>query len=180
MTKSRKLTALGVLVMTGAVSLAACSSGTNSSAAKTGTSSSAKSATGTPSQTGSNPGSSFCNGLTNSQSESAQLATTMAQAVQSGNVSTAKQALDSVLTTIAQDLNTVESKMSSVPANVQAAITTVNNFFTQAKTAIANTTSLSQMGMAMAGLDTQQLKDASATLAGYAASQCGVTPSTTG
>jgi hypothetical protein len=178
MTRYRASITVGMLVVTGALGLTACSSSTTSaSASRTGTSS--NSATATPSKAGSNPGSSFCVSLADSQAKSAQLATAMTQAVASGSFATAKQALSSVLATIAQDLVKVEAQMTSVPSDVQAAITTVNNFFTQAQSAIANTTSMSELGQAIAGLDTPQLKAASATLTQYAASQCGVTTSAT-
>ncbi|HYA67423.1 MAG TPA: hypothetical protein VED63_01710 [Acidimicrobiales bacterium] len=154
------------------MTLAACSLSTTSSTA-------AKSASSASSQAGANSVSSFCRYLVNSQSETSQLTTTMTQAIASANVTTAKQALDSLLSTIDQDLAMAESKIGAVAADIQAAITTVNNFFAEAKTAIANATSLSQMGTAMAGLDTQQLEDAGETLTAYANSQCGTATSTT-
>ena len=177
MTRYRISITVGSMVVAGALGLTACSSSTTSAPASgTGTSSKA---TAAPSRSGSSPGSSFCVSLADSQAKSAQLATAMAQAVESGSFATAKQELSSVLDTIAQDLSKVEAQMTSAPSDVQSAITTVNTFFTQAQSAIAGATGMTELGQAIAALDTPQLKAASATLTQYAQSQCGATTSAT-
>jgi len=179
--QTRKASLL-VLLLLGIVGLAACGSGsTNQAAERTSTSNTSSEipARTTPTQAGSNPGSSFCGALINEQSTAHQLVSALTQSLESADVELTKKSLAAVFNAISNDIAVVEKSMKSAPDNVQAAVTTVNSFITQAQAAIANVANETGAESALASLDYSELRDASTTLADYSTSHCSSATSTT-
>jgi hypothetical protein len=162
---------LGTMVVPCALALAACSSGSSTSAASSNTPPSSVSAT-TPQ--GANPGSGFCSELNAENAKLGHLGQTFSAAVASHNLASIKQTLGTYLTSAADAMVKVEASMSSAPANVQAALATVNQFFSQLRSAVANASTLKQLETSLgAAGNPAQLQAAGKTLDAYTTSQCG-------
>jgi hypothetical protein len=78
-----------------------------------------------------------------------------------------------------KDEGPAESALSSAPANVQAAMKGLFAFITNYKTAIANSTSITQLATSIASsANTSGVEQDSLTLANYVRTQCGTTTTT--
>jgi hypothetical protein len=169
------------MLFVAAVSLASCKSHSTASVASGPASSPASSPAGstggTASQTpapGSNPLSSFCTQLQAERAKSAQLGKQFASAVTTPDLASIKKNFDAFFATEAQSIARVEATMTSAPADVQAALKVVNQFFLQLKSTIDNATSLQQFETSMRQYaHAKQLAAAGKVLANYTRSQCG-------
>ncbi len=83
-----------------------------------------------------------------------------------------KNSLESFVAGSVDTLANVEAEMASAPANVQAAVTVLDQFFTQARTATKSATNLTQLKTAVASLLNDQVNTASATLTDYSNLLC--------
>jgi hypothetical protein len=121
-----------------------------------------------------------CTNLNGYQTKSSNFATGLAQAFESGNVTSIKQALVTELNTLNQAITAAESQTkSSSPANVKAAFTTISNVFKQLATAVQNAQTLPEIETALQGIgNNPNLKSASETLGAYYDSYCGITTTT--
>lgn len=175
---------LGAIVVSSAMVLAACTSSSSSptnaappsatAPAPTGSTSTGTTSTGTQ---GANPGSDFCTLLKAEKAKAAKLGTTIGTAFASNDFATTKKTLTAYFAAVGQALAQVEASMSSAPANVQAALQTVNVFFSQLQSSVASASSLTELQTNIsAAANTANLKQAGATLKAYTTSQCG-TPS---
>jgi len=116
----------------------------------------------------------FCDQLKTSQGTLATQTSQYAKAVETGNFAGIKSTLSTFFHKAEGQLATVESTMTGAPANVQAALTTVNQTYTRMVSAVDNSTSLTQLSAAFVALDKNpSLKPAFATLTAYGESQCG-------
>jgi hypothetical protein len=169
------------VLLAAAMVLTACSSGSKPAAASSSTpavaaQSSTPAALPTGTVAGSNTGSSFCGDLTAARTYFASLEPTLIKGAESGSYATYKADMGSFLSKALNGLAAVESTMTGAPANVQAALTVVNKAYLSMQTAVASSTSLTSLGLAMEGIlgrNENQLKAASNTLTAYAVSQCG-------
>ena len=162
---------LGTIVVSVALVLSACSK-SSTPAASTALGSSGAPA---PSLQGVNPGGGFCSELKTENAKSAQFSKTFGTAAASQNITSIKQTLGTYFTQAEGEIARVEATMTSAPANVQAALTTINHYFSQLQSAISSATSMQQLEASMASLgkDAASLKGAAETLKAYATSQCG-------
>jgi hypothetical protein len=102
------------------------------------------------------------------------------QGMASGNYAAVKQAMLSDINLSLKEEGPAESALSSAPANVQAAMMGLFGFVTSYKTAIANSTSITQLETSIVSLaGTSQVEADSLTLANYVTAQCGTTTTTT-
>jgi hypothetical protein len=121
-----------------------------------------------------------CTALNTEQTQSSKLATTLEQAFASGNFATIKSAMLAEFNDLNTDVAKAGAVLSSAPANVKAAFATIGQAFTQLKTAIANSTSLTQLESSFQALGTNtKFTAAGQVLASYFGSKCGsTTPAT--
>jgi prophage DNA circulation protein len=123
---------------------------------------------------GANPGGDFCTLLKAEKVKAAKLSSTISTAFATNDFATTKKALTAYFDALAQDLAQVEASMTDAPADVQAAVQTVNQFFTQLQSSLANASSLTDLQTSFtANLDTAALKSAGKVLSAYTTSQCG-------
>ena len=162
-----------------AVVLSACgsaSTGKTSGAAASTTSAAASTAasTGSPTLSGGTAATGpFCAQLKTSQGTLATQSSQYVKAIEAGNFAGIKSALSAFFHKVEGQLATVESTMTGAPANVQSALTTVNETYTKMVSAVDNSTSLPQMSAAFVSLGKDPaLKPALATIAAYGKSQC--------
>jgi hypothetical protein len=121
-----------------------------------------------------------CTDLGGEQTKTSQLETSLEQAFASGNFATIKQAMLAEFTELDQAIAEAQSELSSAPADVKAAFTTVANAFKQLEASIQSSTSLPQLELAFTSLGSNaQLKSASEILSSYYDSECGITTTTT-
>ncbi len=121
-----------------------------------------------------------CTALNTEQTQSSKLATTLEQAFASGNFATIKAAMLAEFTNLGTDVSKAKALLSSAPANVKAAFATIAQAFTQLKTTIANSTSLTGLESSLQALGTNtQLTAAGQVLASYFGTKCPSTTSTT-
>lgn len=172
--------ALRLVVVTCAVLLAGCKSSSSTVAASSAppASSAAPSSTESASSVpGANPGSALCLQIAAEKAKVSQLSTTLGTAFASQDLATVKSTLKTYFAAVAQVMGEVESSMSSAPANVQAALVTVNGFFTQLQSAVDSAKSMQELQTSITGIgNTKQMAAASKTLAAYTTSQCGSQP----
>jgi hypothetical protein len=164
---------LAAIVFSGAMVLSACNSSStpDTSSPAAGTGATTPAATSNP---GANPTSDFCTQLKTENAKFAQLGKTFGAAIASHDFATTKQTLATYFSAVAQAMSEVEASMSSAPADVQAALQTVNQYFSQLQSEIANASSLKQLETSLAAQgNSAQLKAAGATLSAYSKSQCG-------
>lgn len=140
--------------------------------------------TKTVSKGGLNPGSKLCATLSDAQSSSGNVGTAIEKSIEqgmaSGNYAAVKQAMLSDINLSLKEEGPAESALSSAPANVQAAMKGLFGFVTSYKTAIANSTSITQLETSIVSLaGTSQVEADSLTLANYVTAQCGTTTTTT-
>jgi hypothetical protein len=103
-----------------------------------------------------------------------KLGSTLGTAIASNDFATTKQTLAAFFATTGQGLAQVETTMTDAPANVQAALTVVNQYFSQLQSVIASSTSMKQLETSMASqANNAQIKAAGQTLDAYTKSQCG-------
>jgi len=170
-----------LLIVAVALVASACGSAsvakTAGAAAATATSASATAAasSGSPTLSGGTAATGpFCDQLKASQGTLATQTSQYAKAVESGNFAGIKSTLAAFFHKAEGQLATVESTMSGAPANVQSALTTVNQTYTRMVSAVDSSTSLTQLSAAFIALDKNpSLKPALATLTAYGESQCG-------
>jgi hypothetical protein len=168
---------LGVALIAAALALTACGSASTPAAAGSGaaaTASRTTSASATAPVTGSNTGGGFCTELKQTQASAASIASKFATSFRAGKFSTIKQTLHLFFQSVEAKLAQVEGTMASAPANVQAALTTINGLYAQLSAAVDNSTNLAQLSAAMVPIGKNtQIQAATNTLAAYAVSQCG-------
>jgi len=133
---------------------------------------------------GLNPGSQLCQTVSNAESSSGKVGTAIEQAIEqsatSGSYATVKQALLSAFNLISKEAGPAESALRSAPANVQAAMKGEFAFIGTYKTAIANSTSITQLETSMTSLPGAAEAEADAkTVTNYVTAQCGTTTTTT-
>ena len=182
---SRRAARLAVVVVVGSMVLAACSSGgsTTSAASSPASPSGVGGVATSPPATattgpGANPGSDYCTGLASEKTAMSKLSQTIGTAVASQDFATTKTTLATFFSTTAQALAQVETSMTGAPANVQAALGVVNQFFTHLQSAIASSTSLKQLGLAFEDqANSAQLRAATKVLDDYTKAQCGASAS---
>ena len=168
---------LGAIVVSSSMALAACSSSSSPSTTTAPGTPAPASASSTAPQ-GANPASDFCLKLRSENAKFAQLSKTLGTAFASQDFAATKQTLTTYFDAVGQALADLESSMISAPADVQAALQTVNQYFTKLQSALAGATSLQELGTAFGSVgSTPQLKAAGATLKAYGTAQCGVLPS---
>jgi len=161
-----------------AVVLSACGSAstgkTSGAASTTSAAASTAASTGSPTLSGGTAATGpFCAQLKTSQGTLATQSSQYVKAIEAGNFAGIKSALSAFFHKVEGQLATVESTMTGAPANVQSALTTVNETYTKMVSAVDNSTSLSQMSAAFVSLDKDPaLKPALATIAAYGKSQC--------
>jgi hypothetical protein len=166
---------LGTIVVVSALVLAACSKSSTPGATSTGGApvSVPASVPGSVAQAV-NPGSDFCTELKTENAKAAALGKTFGSALASKDFATTKQTLAAYFGAVSQSLAQVEASMSSAPANVQAALGVVNQFFGKVQSAVASANSMKELETSMTNVsNTAQLKVAGATLSAYSKSQCG-------
>jgi hypothetical protein len=166
---------LGTIVVSSAMLLAACSSSSSSSTTAAGTN--VPAATSAPSSVtqGVNPGGDFCTLLKAEKAKAAKLSSTIGAAVATNDFATTKKNLTDYFNALGQDLAQIEASMTDAPADVQAAVQTVNQYFTQLQTALANASSLQDLETSFnaSTTDTSAIKAAGKTLKAYVTAQCG-------
>lgn len=172
--------ALRLVVAACAVLLAGCSSTSSTVAASSGPpASSAPPASTAPAsnEPGSNPGSALCVQIAAEKTKVSQLSSTLGTAFASQDLATVKSTLKTYFAAVAQVMGQVEASMSSAPANVQAALVTVNGFFTQLQSAVDSAKSMQELQTSITSIgNTKQMAAASKTLAAYTTAQCGTQP----
>jgi hypothetical protein len=119
-----------------------------------------------------------CSGLNGFQNKSDTFGTSLAQAFESGNPTSIKQALTTEIGALNQAISTAE-KDTNPPANVKAAFTTIANAFKQMASAVQNAQTLPEIETSLQGFDTASVKSASQTLTAYYDSYCGISTTTT-
>jgi hypothetical protein len=137
----------------------------------------------TASKGGLNPGSKLCVTLANAESSSGNIGSSVEksieQGISSGNYATVKAAMIADINAALKDEGAAESALSGAPANVQAAMKGLFSFVGSYKTAIANSTSITQLATSMASLaQTSQVEADGQTIATYVTAQCGTTTTT--
>ena len=173
-----------VTLLLAALGLGGCSSGTSTSAgsASSHTSVAVQPSTGIQSsvasaiasQAASISSGDFCTAIGQAHAYFLTIAPTLAKAYATGKFSSIKQELESFWAAAVQGLAKVESTMTSAPANVQAALTTVNKAYAQFQSAVANSTSEAQLAVSMGAVGNNlQMRQADQTLTAYGKSQCG-------
>jgi hypothetical protein len=176
-----RLSARSALALTSvALVLSACgssSAGKGSTAAAVSSATTSASASSSASATlsgGTNATGPFCGQLKTSQTTLAGQTSQYVKAITAGNFPGIKAALSTFFHKAEGELATVESSMSGVPSNVQAALTTVNKTYVAMVSAVDNSTSLPELSAAFIALGKNPaLKPAMATLTAYGESQCG-------
>jgi len=133
---------------------------------------------------GLNPGSKLCVTISNAESSSGNVGTaiekSIEQGMESGNYAAVKQAMLADINLSLKDEGPAESALSSAPANVQAAMKGLFGFVASYKTAIANSTSITQLETSIVSLaGTSKVEADSLTVANYVTAQCGTTTTTT-
>jgi hypothetical protein len=170
-------TMVGIALIAGALALTACGSGSPTAAAGSAaasTTAQATSASPTAPVTGSNTSGNLCTELKQARTNAASITSTFAASVRAGKFSTIKQTLHLFFQSVEAKLAQVEGTMTSAPANVQAALTTINGLYTQLSSAVDHSTSLAGLSAAMIPIGKNtQVKAAIDVLAAYAVSQCG-------
>jgi hypothetical protein len=129
---------------------------------------------------GLNPGSKLCVTLANAESSSSNLGSAMEKSIEegmsSGNYASVKAAMLAQINASVSDEGEAESALSGAPANVQAAMKGLFTFVNSYKTAIANSTSITQLATSMESLaGTSQVEADGLTVANYVTQQCGTT-----
>jgi hypothetical protein len=132
---------------------------------------------------GLNPGSKLCVTLANAESNSGNIGTSVEKSIEqgmaSGNYASVKAAMLADINLSLKDEGPAESALSSAPANVQAAMKGLFAFITSYKTAIANSSSITQLETSIVSLaGTSKVEADSLTLANYVTAQCGTTTTT--
>jgi len=165
-----------------ALVLSACgssSAGKGSTAAAVSTSTTTASASSPASSApatlagGTNATGPFCGQLKTSQTTLAGQSSQYVKAITAGNFPGIKAALSAFFHKAEGELATVESSMTGVPSNVQAALTTVNKTYAAMVSAVDNSTSLPELSAAFIALgNNPALRPAMATLTAYGQSQC--------
>lgn len=129
-----------------------------------------------PANTGSSqfrrPPVTFCSTLAVEQKQVGGLANAVSRSESSTDMTALKNSLESFVAGSVDTLANVEAEMASAPANVQAAVTVLDQFFTQARTATKSATNLTQLKTAVASLLNDQVNTASATLTDYSNLLC--------
>ena len=98
----------------------------------------------------------------------------------SGNYAAVKAAMIADINASLKDEGPAESALSGAPANVQAAMKGLFSFVGSYKTAIANSTSITQLATSIVSLaGTSQVEADGLTVANYVTAQCGTTTTTT-
>jgi hypothetical protein len=121
-----------------------------------------------------------CRDLGKEQAQSSKFATTLEQALASGNFTTIKKAVLSEFAEVTKAITAAKNHLGSPPANVKAALTTVQSAFTQLEASVRSSTSLSQLETAFESFgQNAKLKSAGMVLANYYGHKCGVTTPTT-
>jgi len=165
---------LGAIVIWGTLGLAACSSSSSSTTAAAGSSVPAPTGAPTSVTQGVNPGGDFCTLLKAEKAKAAKLSSTIGAAVASNDFATTKKTLTDYFNAIGQDLAAVEASMTDAPADVQAAVQTVNQYFAQLQSALASASSMQDLATSFtASANTAAMKAAGKTLKAYTTSQCG-------
>ena len=175
--------ALRLVVVTCAVVLAGCTSSSPTVAASSAppappASSAAPTSTDSASSVpGTNPGSALCLQIAAEKTQVSQLSSTLGTAFASQDLATVKSTLKTYFAAVAQVMGQVEASMSSAPANVQAALVTVNGFFTQLQSAVDGAKSMQELQTSITSIgNTKQMAAAGKVLAAYTTSQCGTQP----
>ena len=128
-----------------------------------------------------NPGSDFCTLLKAEKAKAAQLGKNLGTAFASSDFATTKKNLTAYLAAVAQSVGQVEASMGDAPANVQAALQTLNQFFAGLQSAVSSSSTLTELSTKMnAAVSTAKLKQAGAVLKAYTTSQCGTQSSPSG
>jgi hypothetical protein len=173
-------TMVGIALIAGALALTACGSSSPTAAAGSAAASTtapATSASPTAPVTGSNSNGNFCTEMKQTQTNAASIASTFATSFRAGKFSAIKQTLHLFFQTVEAKLAQVEGTMTSAPANVQAALTTINGLYTQLSSAVDHSTSLAGLSAAIVPIGKNtQIRAATNVLAAYALSQCGSLP----
>lgn len=168
----RRSAAWAAALAVAAAVLAGCGGGGGSTSQSTSPAAT-QSATASPTATAVAAGA-FCQDLTQAQKVGDSMETTMVSAMSSGSFTKIQQQLETFWTSASQGLHRVEGAMSSAPANVQAAVATVNSFYGQFLTAVKTSTSVQQLGTKVASLGANpQLQKAYLTLKTYDTQRCG-------
>jgi hypothetical protein len=175
---------LAAIVVSSVVALAACSSSASSPTTVAGGTNAPGSATAssttepsTPVQ-GANPGGDFCKLLKAEKTKVSQLSKTLGTALGSNNFASTKKTLTTYFDAVAQALSEVEASMGDAPADVQAALQTVNQYFAQLRSGVTSASSLTDLGTNLSSqMNSNELKKAGETLGAYTVSQCGNTSS---
>jgi hypothetical protein len=140
--------------------------------------------TKTAAKGGLNPGSKLCVTLAQAESSSGNLGTAMEksieQGMESGNYASVKAAMLASINASVKDEGEAESALSGAPANVQAAMKDLFTFVGTYKTAVENSTSITQLATSMASLvgAGSKVETDSLTVANYVTAQCGTTTTT--
>lgn len=166
---------LGAIVVSTTMVLAACSSSPSSSSTVAAASSAAAPTTSPSTATqGANPGGDFCTLLKAEKAKVNKLGKTMGTAFASQDFASTKKMLTTYFAAVAQSLAEVEASMSSAPADVQAALQTINDYFSQLQSALASASTLTELETSLsAQTNTAEINAAGATLKAYSTSQCG-------
>ena len=132
---------------------------------------------------GLNPGSKLCVTLANAESSSGNMGTSIEKSIEqgmaSGNYAAVKAAMLADINASLKDEGPAESALSGAPANVQAAMKGLFSFVGSYKTAIANSTSITQLASSIVSLaGTSQVEADGLTVANYVTAQCGTTTTT--
>jgi hypothetical protein len=140
--------------------------------------------TKTAAKGGLNPGSKLCVTLAQAESSSGNLGTAMEksieQGMESGNYASVKAAMLASINASVKDEGEAESALSGAPANVQAAMKDLFTFVGTYKTAVENSTSITQLATSMESLaGTSQVEADALTVSNYVTAQCGTTTTTT-
>ena len=140
--------------------------------------------TKTVSKGGLNPGSKLCVTLANAESSSGNIGTSIEKSIEqgmaSGNYAAVKAGMLADINASLKDEGPAESALSGAPANVQAAMKGLFSFVGSYKTAIANSTSITQLASSIVSLaGTSQVESDGLTVANYVTAQCGTTTTTT-
>jgi len=172
----------GAALLAGTLALTGCgSSSSPSSNAQASSAPALASVTPTPAAAASSPavgtnaGSDFCTSLKQAHSDMSQMTANMAKSMAGGSFATREQNLSAFMQAVITELAKVESTMTNAPANVQAALTVVNQWYAQATTVVTQSKSSTQLVLALAtlGRNTTGLRAASDTLTAYGKAQCG-------
>jgi len=121
-----------------------------------------------------------CSAYTKQETQSSKLASSLEQAFASGNFATIKAAMLAEFGDLNTDVSKANAVLGSAPANVKAAFATIIQAVEQLKTAIQNSTSLTQLEGSFQSLGTNtKFTAAGQVLASYFGTKCGIVTPTT-